>query len=255
MKNKILLFLSLVLVLSSCASKKDILYLQNKSGSVSGSLQLSYETTLQPDDILLITITAAKPELANEFNLMYLTARSTEVVTSTDRTPFTYLIDKKGEIDFPVLGKIQMAGLTRIEAEAKLKLLLKDYISEAGVNLRVVNFKVSVIGEVTRPGSQVVQGDRVTIFEAISLAGDLTIYGKRTDVTVVREKDGVTTMTEVDLTDASIINSPVYYLAHNDVVIVKPNKTRINSSVIGPNLTVGLSAISLLVTIIALSTR
>ncbi|MGQ3089161.1 MAG: polysaccharide biosynthesis/export family protein, partial [Flavobacterium sp.] len=98
-------------------------------------------------------------------------------------------------------------------------------------------------------------GDRITVFEAIGMAGDMTIYGRRQDVTIIREKDGVKTIATVDLTDANIINSPYYYLAHNDVIYVKPNKTRINSSVIGPNLTVGISALSLIVTIIALSTR
>jgi polysaccharide export outer membrane protein len=254
MKKKLVLFLSFLFILSSCANKKKVLYLYNNNGT-SPESSLRYENTLQPDDNLQITVTAAQPELASDFNLMYLSARSTESTSAVNNTLYTYLIDQQGNIDFPVLGKIKLSGLTRIQAEDKIKELLKSYIAEPGVNLRVTNFEVSVMGEVARPGVQNVIGDRITILEALSYSGDLTIYGQRENVSVIREKDGVKTITEVNLTDANLINSPVYYLAHNDVVYVKPNKTRINSSVVGPNLTVGLSAISLLVTIIALSTR
>ena len=254
MKKILILFFAIGLILTSCASRKNMLYMYNGTRA-ENTQAANYEQTLQPDDNLLIVVTAAKPELANDFNLMYLSARSTEITSSTDKTSYTYLINKEGYIDFPVLGKLKLAGLTRIQAEEKIKLMLKDYIADAGVNLRVVNFEVSVLGEVARPGRQVVSGERITILEAISYAGDLTIYGKRNNVSVIREKDGVITITEVDLTDANLLTSPVYYLSHNDVVMVQPNKTRINSSVIGPNLTVGISAISLLVTIIALSTR
>ncbi len=215
----------------------------------------NYTNTLQPDDILSITITSDEPELANDFNIMYLNLRSTEMRTLNDESLYTYLIDQNGEIEFPVLGKIKMAGLTRNEAEEAIKRKLKDYLVNPGVNLRVVNFKVSVLGEVQRPGVQRIQGDRVSILEALSMAGDMTIYGKRQEVMVIREKDGVKTMTELDITKADFINSPYYYLSHNDVVYIKPNRTRVNSSVIGPNLTVGISAISLLITIITLSTR
>lgn len=254
MKKKLVLFLSFLFILSSCANKKKVLYLYNNNGA-SAESSVRYENTLQPDDNLQITVTAAQPELANDFNLMYLTARSTESTSAVNNTLYTYLIDQQGNIDFPVLGKIKLSGLTRTEAEDKIKDLLKSYIADPGVNLRVVNFEVSVMGEVTRPGVQNVVGDRITILEALSFAGDLTIYGQRENVSVIREKDGVKTITEVNLTDANLINSPVYYLAHNDVVYVKPNKTKINSSVVGPNLTIGISALSLLVTIIALSIR
>lgn len=254
MIKKVFFFLSVILIFSSCASKKSFLYF---NGASDGEQQnsLKYETTLQPDDVLFITVTAADPELANEYNLLFINARSTEMRTMTDSTLYSYLIDQKGEVDFPVLGKIKLGGLTRLQAEEKIKDLLKDKIINAGVSIRVLNFEITVAGEVVRPGVQLVDGDRITIFEAISRCGDLTIYGKRKNVKVIREKDGVRTIATLDLTDPNIINSPYYYLAHNDLIYVEPNKTKINSSVIGPNLTVGLSAISLIVTIIALSTR
>jgi polysaccharide export outer membrane protein len=167
----------------------------------------------------------------------------------------SYLIDQDGNIDLAGIGKIKLAGLTRIEAEAKIKELLEKQLVNPNVNLRVINFKVSVIGEVEHPGSVKVVGDRITILEALSMAGDMTIYGKRKEVVVIREDEGVRSINTVDITDSNIVNSPFYYLNHNDVVYVKPNKTKVNSSVIGPNLTVAISAVSLLVTIIALSTR
>ena len=118
-----------------------------------------------------------------------------------------------------------------------------------------MNFKVSVLGEVANPGSQKIDSDRVTLLEALSNAGDLTIYGKRDKILVLRESEGVRSLQEVDITTTDFIDSQYYYLAHNDVVYVTPNKTRVNSSIIGPNLTVGLSAITLLISIITLSIR
>ncbi|OYQ32123.1 hypothetical protein CHU92_14710 [Flavobacterium cyanobacteriorum] len=253
--TKIYAFLLLLAALffNSCASNKAIHYLQNTKGiAAEGTL---YENTLQPDDNLLITVTAEEPELAKDFNLIYLNMQSSENRNIVDPTLYSYILDQRGEIDFPVLGKIKLSGLTRIQAEEKIKQLLKNYIVNPGVNLRILNFKVSVVGEVSRPGAVRVTGDRITILEALSECGDMTIYGKRKEVLVIRDKDGATTVASVDITDPKLITSPYYYLAHNDVVYVKQNRTRVNSSVIGPNLTVGISALSLIVTIIALSTR
>jgi polysaccharide export outer membrane protein len=243
-----------VLLFSSCASKEKIIYLQNAQAATSQEA-MKYENKLQPDDNLLITVTASRPELVNKFNLMYLNMSSTDMRTMTDERLYSYNIDQKGEIDFPAIGKLKLSGLTRTEAEAKIKNVLKEYVNDVEVSLRVINFEVSVMGEVARPGVQTINGDRVTLLEALSTAGDLTIYGNREKIKLLREIDGVKTITEIDITKADFINSPYYYLAHNDVIYVEPNKTRVNSSVIGPNVTVAISAISLLITIIALSTR
>lgn len=250
---KLFSILALIFVFTSCASNKKIHYLQTAGDEMENALK--YENTLQPDDNLLIVVTAANTDLVQDFNMSFLFSRSTEMMSNTDNSGYTYLIDQNGDINFPILGKLRMAGLTRIEAENLLKQRLSQYINNPGVNLRVTNFKISVIGEVGRPGTQQIVGDRITIFEALSAAGDLTIYGKRKDVMIIREKDNVKKVTQVDLTNPDIISSPYYYLAHNDVVYVKPNKTRVNSSVVGPNLTLALSTISLLITIITLTTR
>jgi len=250
---KTFIFMCALMILTSCASNKKIVYL-NEQSSLSDSV-LKYENVLQPDDILVITVTSEEPELASPFNLMYLNTRSTEARNGNNDALFTYLIDQEGNIDFAGVGEIKLAGLTRIEAENKIKDILSKQIVNPGVILRLLNFKISVLGEVQAPGVKSVAGERVTLLEALSMAGDLTIYGKRKNITIIRENSGVKTIAEVDITNTDFINSPYYYLNHNDVVYVKPNKTKVNSSVIGPNLTVGLSAISLIVTIIALSTK
>ncbi|HEX8563118.1 MAG TPA: polysaccharide biosynthesis/export family protein [Flavobacterium sp.] len=245
--------LFLLLFVTSCASDKTILYLQD-SAALNPKVQ-SYANVIEPDDNIAITVTADEPELAAPFNLMYLTTKSTQANSSINESLMGYLVDDRGEIDFPVVGKVKLAGMTRSEAEDKIKSLLRPHLANPGVNLRIMNFKISVLGEVKAPGVQSVNGDRITVLEALSAAGDLTIYGKRDEIMVLREEGGTRTLNTIDITSTEFINSPYYYLAHNDVVYVKPNKTKINSSIIGPNLTVGISAISLLITIITLSTR
>lgn len=256
MLRKFIFYFSVLCLLTSCASKKKLIYLQQSDNSQQKSDTIRYESTLQPDDVLLITVTADQPELASRYNLMYITMRSIEMrATPNNDALISYLIDQNGDINFPGLGKIKLAGLTTIQAEEKIRSKLKDYLVNPGVVIRLLNYKVSVLGEVTRPGQQIIAGQRITLFEALSGAGDMTIYGKRDNVTIIRSDNGVTTVNEVDITSSDFINSPFYYLAHNDVVYVKPNKTRINSSAVGPNITVGISAISLLITIIAFATR
>jgi polysaccharide export outer membrane protein len=167
----------------------------------------------------------------------------------------TYLVDSKGEISFPVIGSIKMGGLTRTEAVEKLKSELEKYVKNPIVNLRIVNYKVSVFGEVLRPGTYNIRTERVTLPEVISMAGDMTIYGSRNNVLVIREENGQKTHSFIDMTQADFINSPYYYLTQNDQVYIEPNKTRINSAAVGPNIAVGISALSLIITIIALVTN
>jgi polysaccharide export outer membrane protein len=167
----------------------------------------------------------------------------------------TYLIDAYGFIEFPVVGKIKLAGLSRSEAVTKLQTAVKEYITNPTINLRILNYKVTVLGEVLKPGSLKINSERITLLEAISQAGDLTIYGKRDNILVIRESDGKMTYNRVDITQADFINSPFYYLSQNDVVLVEPNKTKINSSVIGPNVTTIISALSLLGTILIILTQ
>ena len=132
---------------------------------------------------------------------------------------------------------------------------LKKYIKEPKVNLRILNFKVTVSGEVKQPGIQNITSERITLIEAITMAGDLTDYGIRNNIMVIREKDGKKEIGRVDITKADFINSPYYYLSQNDHIYVEPNKTKVNASAVGPNTGIIISAISLLLTVVAIIIR
>ena len=143
-----------------------------------------------------------------------------------------------------------MGGMTRHEATEKLTELVKNYITDPSINFKIMNYKISVVGEVMKPGSYNIKSERVTILEALSLAGDLTIYGKRTNVLIIHDDQGKKTYTRIDLTNPDLLNSPSYYLAQNDIIVVEPNKTKINSSAVGPNITLMLSGVSLLLSLL-----
>jgi polysaccharide export outer membrane protein len=244
--------LLVVLLTTSCASRKELVYLQG--GSNTKEL-VSYEPVLQPDDVVMIVVSSENPEVAAPYNLKAITVQGdTENGIGTQRMQ-TYILDKEGKIEFPLLGTISLSGLSKTQAVAKLKELLKDHVSDAVINFRILNFKITVLGEVQKPGTYPVTSERITLLEAIGMSGDLTIYGNRTNVLLIREKNGTKTMERIDLTKSDFLNSSAYYLSQNDVVYVEPNKTRINSSAIGPNLTIGISALSLIVTIIALTLK
>ena len=250
---KLLVFFVASLFLVSCASKKDVLYLQNIDQINSNQGSLSYEPKLQNDDLLSIIVAADQPELTVPFNLPQI--QGNYQINQNQDGIKTYLIDVEGNIVFPVIGKVKLAGLTRSQAVSMLEEKIKEYITNPSVNLRILNYKFSVLGEVNRPGTFKIDSERITLLEALSQSGDLTIYGNRSNILVIREIDGKKEYNRVDITKADFINSPFYYMVQNDVVVVEPNKTRVNSSVVGPNLNVTISAISLLTTILLIITR
>jgi polysaccharide export outer membrane protein len=243
----------LALFLFSCASRKDIVYYQDLDGSSSNIKSNSYEIKIQPDDLLMIIVSAEDPEIALPFNL------TTNFVVNTSRPDLVgqqssqlYLVDSNGFIEFPVLGKLKVGGLSRSEVLKLLKEKISVYIKNPIINLRIMNFKVSVQGEVSLPGTYNISSERITLIEALTMAKDLTIYGKRNNILVIREIDGVKSYNRVDITKSDFINSPFYYLAQNDVVYVEPNKNKINGAAIGPNTGVIISISSLLITLITL---
>lgn len=242
--QKILLLILVSAFVFSCGSKKKIVYLQGIESAQNYDAATNYEEIIQPDDVLSIIVSTDNPEVAAPFNLPLIQSNETDY-----RGIKTYLVDATGYIDYPVLGKIKLGGMTRSAANNKMVAAISEYIRNPIVNLKIANYKISAIGEVSRPGSYNIVGERVTILEAIALAGDLTIYGKRENVLLIREKEGKKTYTRVDLTSANLLNSPYYYLAQNDVIFVEPNRTKINSSVIGPDVYVLFSSLSLLATI------
>ncbi len=252
MKKIVLLVFSLILLLS-CASKKKVVYLQDIDQTKSYDSSTLYEPKLQPDDLLSIIVSAENPELSVPFNLPQI--QGNYEINNNQNGIKTYLVDNFGYIEFPVIGKLKLGGLTRTEATAKLVTAVGEYIKNPIINLRILNFKVSILGEVLKPSSFTLSSERITLLEAISMAGDLTIYGKRNNILIIREAEGKKTYNRVDITKSDFLNSPFYYLAQNDIVVVEPNKTRVNASVIGPNVTATISAISVLVTLIVVLLR
>jgi polysaccharide export outer membrane protein len=241
--------LFLVLFLFSCASRKDVVYYQNIDSMSPAEKSASYEIRIQPDDLLSITVSAEDAEVAMPFNLGSTSGSS---ASSGQQAVQSYLVDSNGIIDFPILGQLKISGLTRSEVLQLLKDKIAVYVKKPIINLRVMNFKVSVQGEVNLPGTYAVPSDRITLIEVLSMAKDLTIYGKRDNILIIREIDGVKSYNRVDITKAEFIHSPFYYLAQNDVVYVEPNKSRINGAAVGPNTGVIISITSILITLITL---
>src|SRR5690606_581679 len=207
------------------------------------------------NDILTIVVTAADPKVTAPFNPVstMTTSNLTQQVDMALRP--TYTVDIQGYVTLPMLGKVHVAGLTRIEAIEKIRSELSQYIKDPGVNMNFNNFRISVLGEVAKPGSFTLPSERVTVLEALSMAGDLTIRGVRQNILLIREVDGQKTMHRLDLTQQNILNSPYYYLAQNDVIYVEPNKAQINNSKLGANSNIIISIASLLITVISVLTR
>jgi len=253
--KKTILFL-FVLLAFSCKPRKELVYYQNIDALKSSEQLNSYEIKIQPDDLLMIIVSADDPETAIPFNLSTISVPSVtnnNVMNARgEESMQSYLVDASGTIDFPVLGKLKVGGLSRSELMKLLETKISSYIKNPIINIRLTNFKISVQGEVTVPGTYSINSDRVTLIEAISMAKDLTIYGKRDNILVIREVNGVKSYTRVDITKADFINSPFYYLTQNDVVYVEPNKTRINGAAVGANTGVIISITSLLITVITL---
>lgn len=250
----VILFLTVLFL--SCGSKKDIVYYQNTETLNSLDNLNSYEIKIQPDDLLSITVSAADVEASMPFNLNPSNpVASSQSSTTQGANNSLYLVDAKGTIEFPVLGKLRIAGKTRSEVLKLLYERINEYIKNPIINLRLMNFKISVQGEVNAPGSYSIDSERLTLIEALSKARDLTIYGRRDNVLIIREVNGVKTFERVDITKADFMNSPYYYLAQNDVVYVEPNKTKIRSSKIGADTGLIFSITSILVSVVTLIIR
>jgi polysaccharide export outer membrane protein len=239
----------LVILFFSCASRKDVVYYQNIDSMGSQEKASSYEVKIQPDDLLSINVSAEDAEAAMPFNLNPVNPLSAAKDVGKESI---YLVDVSGYIDFPVLGKIKVSGLTRAEILLMFQKKISNYVKNPIVTIVIKNFKIAVQGEVTAPGIYPVVSERITLIEALSVAGDLTIYGKRDNILIIREIDGVKSYNRVDITKADFINSQYYYLAQNDVVYVEPNKSRISGSAVGANTGVLFSAVSILLGVITL---
>ena len=240
-------FLSLLLC-ASCTSSKKVVYLQDVIPLKQQEIEKKYEVMIHSDDLLAIMVNSKNPELALPFNMPMVSYQLGGV--SGQQRVLGYLVDSDGNIDFPILGTIHAEGSTRkdLTAYIKKRLIDENLIKDPIVTVQFLNYKVSVMGEVARPGSFNITSDRITLLEALSMAGDLTIYGRRDRVAVIREKEGKRTILFHDLRSADIFLSPCYYLQQNDIVYVEPNKAKAGQSGINQNnsATVWLSALSIL---------
>lgn len=250
----LLLFTIVLIIFSSCGSRKNMVYLQPDSTQMNAIYE-QYIPKIQSNDILTIVVTAADPKVTAPFNPLS-TMTSSNLTQQVDMAlrP-TYTVNDKGFINMPMLGEVHVAGLTRIQAIEKLRKELSQYIKDPGVNMNFNNFRVSVLGEVAKPGSFIMPTERVTVLEALGMAGDMTIRGVRQNVLLIREMNGQKTMHRLDLTAQGTLNSPYYYLAQNDVIYVEPNKAQINNSKLGANTNIIISIAGLLITVISVLTR
>lgn len=235
----------LMLLLASCTSSKKIVYLQDVSNYDKKSITQSYEVKIQCDDLLGITINSLNPELTIPFTLpmvSYQTGKGDPLSATGSQQLQGLLVDREGQINFPVLGKLSVAGLTRMELIEMIENKLKKggYIDDPIVTVKYLNFKISVLGEVASPGTFNITTDRITLLEALSMAGDLTIYGKRNNVSVIRENNDERQIIVLDLRSSDLFNSPAYYLQQNDVIYVEPNRAKAAQSGINQNNSVGI---------------
>ena len=220
----IVLCCALGVLVTSCATKQDVVYFQNAKSFETVVDTDTFKAKLKVGDIVSVYVSTLDPLVTAPYNIIIARGSGGRLID--------YLIDVEGNIDYPVLGKLKLVGLTVEEAKELIKKkfsegqLLKDPV----VMIRVLNFRVTVAGEVRSPGVYPVSGERVSILEALGMAGDLTIKGRRDNVLVIRDFNGTKTYTRIDLTNKEVFNSPVYYLTQNDYVYVEPNNSAISGA-------------------------
>lgn len=242
-----------ILVLTSCGSRKNIIYFQDEPLQEDVLVSEPKELIYKPDDILTINVSALDPATVAPFNLTLVSGGNLNnpLTAQGGLQQQTYLVDYEGDIEFPVLGTLKIAGLTRTQLTDMLTERISEYAKDPIVNVRLSNFTFTILGEVQNPGTFTIPDERITIIEALGMASDLTIFGKRKDVLLIREIDGKKKFAKIDLTSVNVINSPVYYLQQNDVIYVQQNNARVRASSFNQNNSVLISAIGTLATIIA----
>lgn len=226
--NRKLLQIIILFALVSCSPSRNIVYLSDLKGiEYSEEIKNKIDPQIQPDDILSITVNSLNPESNLLFNSGVLQTLGTANNTpNTNRANDGYLVDQKGAINFPVLGRVELAGLSKEQATEKMTAEIKKSVKNPIVNIRFLNFKVTVIGEVNKPSTLNVPSERLNVIEALGLAGDLTPYGRRENILIIRERNGIRSTTRVNLGSKDILNSPSFYLQQNDIVYVEPVKSR-----------------------------
>ena len=249
--------MTIVLLLDACSSAKQVAYFQNiDSTSLTASKGL-YDARIMPKDLLTITVVTSDPSTSKPFNLYIQNTLGTDGrLGSTTGSLLQYLVNNDGDIDFPVVGTVHVAGLTKDQCEDLIKSKVKPYLAESEnpvVTVSMSSYRVTVAGEVTSPKVVPVSTEKMSVLEALAQAGDLTIYGRRDNVLLIRENaDGQKEAHRLNLNDANIINSPYYYVQQNDYIYVEPNSVKAKNSAIGQSTTLWFSFVSILTSVAAL---
>lgn len=253
MKMKQILLFTLLFIVLSCNTHKKLVYFQSE---VNGKAHTNYTPTLKTDDFISIVVSGEDPLVVAAFNLPPVVgASATSNSGYTQGTPANsgFLIDANGNVQLPVLGTVKLGGMNRMDATTLLQDKLSEYLNNPVVNIQILNFKVTVLGEVSSPGTFKIPNERITLLEALGLAGDLKITGVRKNILVVRDNNGEKEEFRINLTDKELFNSPVYYLQQNDLVYVEPNfSSRSNSTIWKTTGSIFISLTSLIITTIVL---
>lgn len=252
-----LVAVAIVVMLGSCASTKKVAYFQNVNEVSLAESKGLYDARIMPKDMLTITVSTTDPKAAIPFNLSISnTLNSTGNLNTGGVTLQTYLVDNNGNINYPVIGMVNVSGMTVRQCEEFITAKIKPYMADTEkpvVTVRMSSFRISVMGEVNHPGTFSVSTEKISILEALAQAGDLSIYGKRDNVMLIREDaTGEKSVHILNLNDANIINSPYYYLQQNDIVYVEPNKVKAQNASIGQVTTLTMSAVGVLVSVASL---
>ncbi|MDR0953753.1 MAG: polysaccharide biosynthesis/export family protein [Rikenellaceae bacterium] len=266
--KRLVILLPVFLLFVGCGSLEKVTYLNDVTGDEVYTLPSDYEITIQPADFLTIVVSAqnaTESELTLSLNgpTMDLGMRGATIRSEIynynypygyDSDRRGYLVDKNGDINFPLLGRIHVQGMTRDSLITYLenRIRTEGYLSTPIVTAKTINLKIAVLGEVKLPGQFPISTERITVLDALGLAGDMTIYGNRSNVKVIRENNGVRTISELNLNSKDIFNSPYFYLRQNDVVYVEPNKRKAEQGSVSPLWSLGVSTGGLLVSLATL---
>lgn len=265
-ETKFVLSILTVLLLTGCDAYKQITYLQNAGKAVSMPDSLAIpapvpDPTLKVGDLLIITVNTTTPEAAMPFNLPLVPTLgmnnynpSTTTISSYSGGLQNYLVDMQGDIVLPIIGKMHVEGLTKnVLCETIKKKIYPRYIKEEPIiSIRYANFNVSILGEVARPNNYIINNEKISIFEAIAMAGDLTIYGKRDNVLLIRQNENGRETIRLDLRDKRLVNSPYYFLQQNDVLYIQPNNPKSRASALSTAETLSVSLVGTLISLTSL---
>jgi polysaccharide export outer membrane protein len=242
---KLLIFTLIITLSSSCNTAKRFNILQ-KPEKLKEIKKPNYEAVIQPDNLLSITISSIDPKLSLPYNL---------AVAGGGQNGSNYLVDQEGYIQLAGLGRVKVTGMTRNELADMITALLEGKIENPEIQIRILNFKVTFQGQVGSPGVINFASERITMFEALGMAGDVTPNGRKETILIVREENNTKTFNRVDITKAEFLNSPFYYLNHNDLIYVEPTNVRAITTVIGPSIGLITTSISFILTIVILISR